>query len=87
MYIYLFTLLYISIYIYMYVCMYVYIYMYSLQTLSARICSGLSSLPVQTDVSWPRLAALQLLLMIYIYILHYLKDPKPWELWYIPSYG
>ena len=24
---------------------------------------------------------------IHIYILHYLKDPKLWEFWYIPYYG
>ena len=29
--------------------------------------------------------AQQLLLMMKI--LHYLKDPKLWELWHIPSYG
>ena len=23
----------------------------------------------------------------YIYILHYLKDAKLWEIWYIPQYG
>ena len=26
-------------------------------------------------------------LLLMIEILHYLKDPKPWELWYIPYYG
>ena len=33
----------------------------------------------------PRGQLLPLLLMIKI--LHYLKDPKLWELWYIPYYG
>ena len=27
------------------------------------------------------------LLLLMIYILHFLKDPKLWELWYIPYYG
>ena len=26
-------------------------------------------------------------LLLMIEILHYLKDPKLWELWYIPYYG
>ena len=25
--------------------------------------------------------------LLMLAILHYLKDPKLWELWYIPSYG
>ena len=39
----------------------------------------------------PRLSQWQkardLLLLLMIKILHYLKDPKLWELWYIPYYG
>ena len=27
------------------------------------------------------------MVLLMIKILHYLKDPKLWELWYIPYYG
>ena len=27
-----------------------------------------------------------LIRLMIIEILHYLKDPKPWELWYIPAF-
>ena len=33
----------------------------------------------------PKIERSKILLMIDI--LHYLKDPKLWELWYIPYYG
>ena len=26
-------------------------------------------------------------ILLMIYILHYLKDPKLWKFWYIPYYG
>ena len=26
------------------------------------------------------------LFLLMVEVLHYLKDPKPWELWYIPYY-
>ena len=28
-----------------------------------------------------------ILLLLMVKILHYLKDPKLWELWYVPYYG
>ena len=28
-----------------------------------------------------------LFILLMIQNLHYLKDPKPWELWYVPYYG
>ena len=31
--------------------------------------------------------ALIMTILLMIEILHYLKDPKLWELWYIPYYG
>ena len=32
-------------------------------------------------------AVLVIILLLMIQILHYLKDPKLWELWYTPDYG
>ena len=31
-------------------------------------------------------SAVMILILLMIDILHYLKDPKLWELWYIPDY-
>ena len=37
--------------------------------------------------SWLAPRTDKLILLLMIEILHYLKDPKLWELWYIPYYG
>ena len=45
------------------------------------------SLTLEPQTNFCRTADRILLLLLMIKILHYLKDPKLWEFWYIPYYG
>ena len=42
---------------------------------------------VQIPTAHPLLEGVTVRVLLMIKILHYLKDPKLWELWYIPNSG
>ena len=77
--------MYIYIYIYLYLFIYLFIYLYKYPSPDCLIIFRWQ-LKVGTTAEKSCPAGPHRLLLM-IEILHYLKDPKLWESWYIPYYG